>query len=157
MKMFRKILDERQELEAMRVERGTCWFFFFGLMAAMIVQMFFFGDDFARTAGELVVFVVGCTWMTVGYIRRGIWSYFSTPGMKSYILYSIAVGVIFGPIPPLMRYFREDAPFSNCLRSFAIDFIVIFILSFILMLLFGAVTKARQRKLQKKYDNDNAS
>ena len=156
MKLFRNILDERQELEAMRVERSTCWFFFFGLLAAMIVQMFFFGTDFTRTAGELVVFVVGCIWMTVGYIRRGIWSCFSKPGMKSYILCSLACGVIFGALRPLMRYFHEDAPLSHCLWSYAINIIFLFILSFILTLLIGTVTKARQRKLQKKYDNENA-
>ena len=55
MKLFRKIIDERQELEAMKITGTGFWILFFGLMLAIILQLFFFEFDIRYILGELVV------------------------------------------------------------------------------------------------------
>ena len=155
MKLFGNILDEREKLEAMRVEAIGFRIVIFGLLAAMIAQMFFFGFDFNRVAGEWYVMMVGAIWVGIGWIRRGIWDYFTKPGMKSYIIYSLATGIFVGFLTLLAEYFRNGRSLWDCLRMSAISFAITFVCTFIFYLLFGAVTKARQRKLSRKYEGDN--
>jgi len=154
MKLFRKIVDERQELEMMRVERGSFWVMLLALVVAILVQLFALGYDFEHIAGEFIVLVIGAVWSTAGYLRRGSWDYFTKPGVKTYALYSLAAGIIFGLVAPLTRYFRYGAPLLDCLRVFVINFTSVYILAFLTLLLLGTITKKRQKKLQQEYKED---
>lgn len=151
MKLFRKVIDERQELEMMRVERSSFWVMFVGLAVVITAQVFAFNFDFEHIAGESVVLIIGVAWALIGYIRRGSWDYFTKPGMKSYVLYSIAAAVIFGTFAPLKRYLRDGASLTDSLLLFAINFVFLFILVFVSLFLVGTITKKRQNKLQQEY------
>ena len=155
MKLFRKIVDERQELDALRVERVALYFVIFGLLAATFVQILFFGADFPRIAGELIIMMAGCLFAGIGYICRGFYDYYTKPGMKSYILYSLAFGIVVGAFDFLVRYFRRCKPLSDCLGEAVKIFAITFIVCFIMYILVGAVTKARQRKLTKEYQDED--
>ena len=154
MKLFRNILDEREKLEAMRVVSGAFWIVYLGLLAAIIVQAVM-GADLSQIAGEFIVLLVGGTWVGIGFIRRGIHDYFTKPGFKSYILYSLAGGILMGLTAALMEFFRKGAPLSDCLRVFAKEFTIMFAVVFIISLLVGFVTKARQRRLARNYEDED--
>jgi len=154
MKLFRKITDERQESEAMRVAAGSFQIVMLGLVFAIIIQGAM-GLDRAHVSGEVIVLLIGWICSSIGSIHRGIWDGFTKPGIKSYITYSLAFGIVFGLINPLIAYFRHCAPLSACLWSFAKLFIIIFAVLFVLLLLLGTVIKTRQRKLQMKYEDDD--
>lgn len=156
-KMFRKIIDERQELEMLRVERVGFWLLYLGLAAAIIVQIFVVDvADFTFTniAGEFAVLILGCVVSLIGYIRSGSWSYFSKPGMKSYLIASTITAFIVGIFMPLARFFRLGIPVSESLLLFAINFAGMFIVMFLLMWLLGSITKKRQAKLQQDFEED---
>lgn len=154
MKLFRKIIDERQELEMMRVERVGFWLLYLGLVVAIIVQLFVFGFDFKHLAGEFIVLIVGCVVMLIGYMRRGSWDYFTKPGMKSYIIYSLGGGLLFALPMPIAAYFYNGLSFLNCLSIFAINFLFLFSLLFLLLWLLGSVTKRRQKKLEQESEEE---
>jgi drug/metabolite transporter (DMT)-like permease len=151
MKIFRKIVDERQELEMMRVERASFWVIFFALVIVISVQTLALGFDLKHIAGESVALALGAVWAVAGHIRKGSYDYFTKPGMKSYVGYSLAGGLIFGLAAPLANYFRYDTPIGYCLLFFVINFVCIFVLCFLALLLLGNITKKRQKKLQQEY------
>jgi len=152
MKLFGKVLDERQESEAMRVERVGFYGILFGLLLVIIVQVLAFGKN-AHVHGELIVMTAGAIWGGIGYFRRGIYDPFTKPGMKSYITYGIITGVICGVLFSPPKYLSYGA-YGLYLRIFAKYFTIMFAIGFIVYLLVGTVTKARQRKLQTKYEDD---
>lgn len=151
MKLFRKVVDERQELEMMHIERGAFYVMVFALAIGILIQIFALDFDFTHVAGEFIVLLIGTVWAFIGSIRRGSWDYFTKPGMKAYLIYSIATGLIFGLVAPLTRYFRYGAPLMDCLRVFAKNFIILFMIAFLTLLLFGTIAKKRQEKLQQKH------
>jgi small neutral amino acid transporter SnatA (MarC family) len=98
MKLFHKLLDERQEQETMRIERGAFYVIFFALAISILVQLMVFNLDITHIAGEIIVLFMGAAWALAGYIRRGIWDNFTKPGIKSYLIYSTAVDASSHPI-----------------------------------------------------------
>ena len=157
MKLFRKITDERQELEILRVASGAYGVAKIGLIVAIIVQLLLFGPDPARIAGELIILALTFAFSLMGSIRHGIWDGFTRPSLKSYILYSLTAGIIFGPVAPLARYFRYGTSLSDDLQGFAIMFTIIFVFCFMLMLLTGTVIKARRRRLEMECQDEDDS
>ena len=154
MRLFRKVVDERQEYEMMRVERSSFWILFFGLVAAVLIQVALYGFDFALVAGEVIILLLCSVWSLVGYVRRGLWDYYSKPGIKAYIFYSVAAAVITGTAATLPIYFRYGLPLWECLMIFAISAVSAFILAFIVLFAIGSITKKRQQKLQNDYTDE---
>ena len=72
MKWVRKIVDEREELEIMRIESSSYYVFLFGLGIAIVVQSFVFWS-FEHVIGELIILLAGVGWAMVGYFRKGVW------------------------------------------------------------------------------------
>lgn len=157
MKLFRKVIDERQELEMMRVERVGFWLLYLGLAVAIVVQIFVVDVadfNFADIAGEFIVLIFGCVITLIGHIRRGSWDYFTKPGMKSYLIYSAVVAFIVGTFMPLARFFRQGISFSDSLLVFVTNFAMMFLVSFLLLWLLGSATKRRQKKLEQESEKE---
>ena len=74
MKIWNKknALDEYQEQTMLKIEHNGCWFAFWGLLAAMMIQMVVFQDAKAA-AGEWVVFMCLALYMAAACIKNGIW------------------------------------------------------------------------------------
>lgn len=154
MKLFRKVIDERQELEMMRVERSTFWLMFFLLMISIPIQLFVKDFGLEHVAGEFIISMVGCIWSLIGYARRGSWGYFTKPGIKSYIFYSLTAAFIVGIMHPLIRFFRNGLSILDGLLTFAINFAIMFPVCFLLMWFLGSLIKKRQNRLQQEYEDN---
>jgi len=76
--------------------------------------------------------------------------------MKFYILNSLSVGITVGLINSLsvLIYFRHVS-LLQCLLIFATSFTHLFVFCFISLRLLDTIMKARQRKLQMKYEDDD--
>ena len=151
MKLFRKVVDERQEQELKRIESGAYYVFLFGLGISILVQRIIFDFDITHIAGELIVLIIGATWAMIGYIRRGIWDYFTKPGVKTYSIYSAVAGIIYG----VLGYFRSDVSFLDFLPTFAIRFLWFFVIMFLIIAFTGTIVKMRAKKLQQKYNDED--
>ena len=156
MKLFRKVLDERQEQEIMRVERTAFWVIFFSLWISVLIQLIVFDFDITHIAGELAVGLIGAIWILIGNFRHGTFDYFTKPGVKAYILYSSIASVTYALLLPLRNYIQYGIYFwDSVFRTFAGRFFSFFVFMFVLLSIFGTVSKMRAKKLQKKYEDDN--
>ena len=73
MKTNKNMLDERQEAELLKIERNGCWFAFWALLAAILIQQIM-GRSWEQLAGEWIIFMVLAVYITAACLRRGIWS-----------------------------------------------------------------------------------
>ena len=151
MNWFRKVIDEREELEIKRIESGAYYVFLSGLGIAIVVQVFMF-ESLQYVAGELIVLLAGAGWAMVGYFRKGIWDCRTKPGMKSYIGYSLFFTLVYGIIILVMR-FLSGADMLTSLRFAAINSIVMFFALFLLFALLGNIIKWRRKKLEQEFDD----
>ena len=153
MKWFRKVVDEREELELRRIESSACYVFIFGLGIAIIVQLLAFEMNFEHVVGELTILLIGVGWAMVGYFRKGIWDYRTKPGIKVYAGYCFIAALVYVILSTLARYFRSEADLLTCLKYSVINSIIIFSVVFLTLTLFGIVTKRRRKKLEQKFED----
>lgn len=92
---MKKIIDERQELEMMKVERTGFWIMWGVLLLSLLVQSLFLGAGPKQIAGENISFLVGCLIVVIGCVKKGLWGYDSTPCMKTYLSASLIGTLIF--------------------------------------------------------------
>ena len=139
---MKKIVDERQELELLKIERAGFYVLFFALAADISAKTLFFQVPFRALIGENVAFLAGCVTILAGCMKRGLWNYSSKPGLKNYLLSSLIGTLIFRDIP--------HAGYAALI--FAIS---IFILMFATLAAIGEYTKKRQAKLDQEYEDED--
>lgn len=88
MKRLKNNLDERQELELLRIEHYGMWFAFWALLIAMVVQAWM-GAPMAQMAGEWIVFMILCIGQVIACVRKGIWDRRLRPNFKTNLLISL--------------------------------------------------------------------
>lgn len=154
MKKIRKVVDERQELEMLKVEHFGFWIMFWLLFVSIIIQTGM-GASFKQFGVEWGVFMIGCICTSISHLRKGSWDYYTKPCIKTYLLYSIVstiiAGVLFGIIKyATIDYFRNNI--QDLMISIGIFCVAIFALVFIAMYLTGQYTIKKQKQLEKKYE-----
>ena len=65
----RNQLDEMQEQKLLHIERNGCWFAFWGLLLALVVQALL-GLDMKALAGEWVLFMALAVYLGIACARR---------------------------------------------------------------------------------------
>lgn len=148
---MKKIVDERQELELMKVERAGFWIMWIVLLLSLLVQSLFLGADPKQTAGENISFLVGCLIVVIGCVKKGLWGYDSTPCMKTYLGASLIGTLIFTFLLGAGLAFNGSEHILFICALFAIG---IFFLMFGVLFLMGTFTKRRQKKLASQFDDD---
>jgi len=155
MKFFRKVADERQRLEAMRIASVTVCIAILGLAIAIMVQLFVFGLSLAHVAGEFIIFFVCLIYLLIGFYRYGIGDYRTKRGIKSVFVYCFVIAFVFMWIGALFVYFRSEVPLLVILRYFGIAFLIIFPPIFGGGVLIDALARKRRTKLATKYTDDS--
>jgi len=154
MKKVKKAVDERQELEMLKVEHFGFWIMFWLLFASIIIQTGM-GASYKQVGFEWGVFMIGCICTSISYLRRGLWDYYTKPCIKTYLLYSIAFTIIFGILFGVIKYATVDYYKINVqylIISIGIFSVAIFVLIFITMYISGQYTIKKQKQLENKYE-----
>ena len=154
-RFFRKVVDERQEQEMVKVERIGFWILYYSIFAVMLIQMFFFNVYFTDLIGLFIVGCIGAICIIFGYYRKGLWGYSSNPGLKSYIITSISVGVVSIILLFVVHYFYLDSSVFNSLLMFAFISLIMAISTFLFASLYGTAIKRRRMKLQQQYKDES--
>lgn len=156
MKRIKKIVDERQEKELLRIEHVTFWCIFWTLFISIIVQTVILQAPLAQVAAEGIILMICCIGVTAGCIKKGQWDYFTKPGPGSYLFYSLISSFIGSVIFAAGLYIRNEMMknYPLILLLFAlIVFGVIFALTYSVIALSGYAVKKRRQKLEKKYSD----
>ena len=98
MKERKSNLDERQEQMLLQIEHKGCWLAFWGLLAAMVVQILIYGFEWKAVAGEWVVFMVLCTYIGFACEKNGIWDRRLKPDARTNFLVALIAGLVFGAL-----------------------------------------------------------
>lgn len=149
--LFAKKVDERQEMELLKVEHIGFWAMYWMLFAALLIQGVIMQKEKEVVAGEFITFMVTSLIVLIGWVRKGVWSYQSkkVPGVKSYLCYSLAIGVIGGLFFGILFGIRWHQNYLEGILACVIFYILfLFGLSFVMFLIFGTIARKRERKLE---------
>ena len=80
--MKKNNLDEMQERKLLKLEEYGFWIMFWGLAAAIVVQLLFAGASFRDILGELIVLALSSVFIAAGALKNGLWTRSSTPTVK---------------------------------------------------------------------------
>lgn len=159
MKKFKKIVDERQEMELYKIEHVCFWLVFWLLLGSIIIQSMFLNAPFTQWGFEWVIFMVCCGGVLVGCYQKGQWDFYTKPTTKNYLIYSLIGAGAFAVIYAITMYLNNPYFKDNLLALGALTafiFAMLFALIFVALLITGTLVKKRQKKLEDEFtDNDN--
>ncbi|MBC3797634.1 DUF6773 family protein [Acetobacterium tundrae] len=159
MKKFKKVIDERQEMEMYKVEHICFWIVFWLLLGSIIIQSIFLSAPFSQWAFEWFIFMICCVGSFIGYYRKGQWDYYSKPTTKNYLIFSLVGSGLFAIIYAISLYMKNDFLKNDLgilLLLTLIIFAFLFALIFVALLICGTLVKKRQKKLEDEFNDDSA-
>lgn len=147
-------LDEMQEAKLLQIEHNGCWLAFWGLLAAMIVELFVFGVENMRYfIGEWIVFMVLCVYMGEACLRNGIWDRRLKADRKTNLTVSLiagaAAGLIFAAIS-LVRYHSV----SGAIVTFVLLFVFVSLCCFLALSLTAREYRKKLAQLESEVDGE---
>lgn len=150
MKIWNKknALDEYQEQTMLKIEHNGCWFAFWGLLAAMMIQMVVFQDAKAA-AGEWVVFMCLALYMAAACIKNGIWDRHLTLSTSTCIVTSVAAGVTVAAFSIAMIFVRGGSTSTAALGGLLSGGFT-FVLCLIVMFCVAHVMRKKLAKLEEE-------
>lgn len=139
-------LDEMQEQKLLKIEHNGCWFAFWALLVAILIQTAIYDGSMMRSVvGEWIVFMCLAIYLIIGSLKNGIWDRkFKANGKTNLILTlcSSSACAIFFFISSYVKY-------GSLMGSIATG-VIIFMSVFILTILTLTVTmKMYQKKISK--------
>ena len=158
MKKFKKVVDERQELELYKIEHVRFWIVFWLLLGSIIVQSMFLNAPFSQWGFEWAVFMISCGGVMVGCYKKGQWDFYSKPTTKNYLIYSLIGSGAFAVIYTITMYMNHDYFKDNLLAlgtMTAFIFAMLFALIFVALFVSGTLVKKRQKKLEEQFSDDD--
>ena len=158
MKKFKKVVDERQELELYKIEHVCFWIVFWLLLGSIIVQSMFLNAPFSQGGIEWAVFMISCGGVMVGCYKKGQWDFYSKPTTKNYLIYSLIGSGAFSVIYTITMYMNHDYFKDNLLAlgtMTAFIFAMLFALIFVALFVSGTLVKKRQKKLEEQFSDDD--
>ena len=90
--MKKSNLDEMQEQELLKIEHYGCWMAYWGLLAAMVIQMVMRVPG-AQMLGEWIIFVIMSLYICIACMRKGIWDRRLKANWKTNLVISLIAAV----------------------------------------------------------------
>lgn len=155
MKLFKKIVDERQEFELLQIEHICFWIVFWGLCMSIVVQLSFMGAPFKQVAAEFLILMAGSIGVLVGCVKKGQWDFYTIPNTKTYFLTGVIGAIAFCLIFVIAEYARSEYNLNELFVTTIIQFVIMFVAIFISTAVVGKLVQKKREKLDKEYgDND---
>lgn len=152
----KKKLDERELMEMYKIEHYAFWFLFWALFASIFIQMLFFEPSIKQIGGEWIIFMIAAVASSIAYYKGGHYDYFTKPGIKSYLLYSIFFTIVADVIIAIAFYVHHN--YYNMI-GFIITIVlyglVTFVVIFVTLALSGEAIKKRRKKLEEQFDDSD--
>ncbi len=154
---WKKVVDEREEMEMMKIEHYMYWFTFWALLFSIFGQLIFMKASFTQVAGEWTVFMLMAIGLLIGELKGGHFDYTSRPGWKCYLFYAMVAavaGTLLVCVNSFMRGYFDKSDMGQILTASLITGVNIFILTYICLAAAGAFVKHRRKKLESEYDEE---
>lgn len=152
MKQMKKVIDERQAQIAQRSLGWAFWGVTAVLLISLVVKSFFLGLPFTAYVTEMAALLVGAVVDVALDLRGGVYDQYTKPGIRSYLFYSLATALLFTLAVTGGALWR-GTPTGLALAVFTCaNFLMIFVVCYGAMALYGAMAKKRQEKLDHAFD-----
>ena len=147
----RNNLDEMQEQKLLHIESRGYWLAFWGLAAALIIQLAIYGPDadYKVMLPEWIVFMGICLYMVIGCIKAGIGDRALKPSFKDNILMSVLAGLLMGVVQFIISYRNYHKPVGSVAAAIFTG-IIVMVLCFAALSACASMYKKRQEKLEKE-------
>ena len=103
MKRNKAHLDEMQEGMLLKTEERACWLGFWGLLAAILIQLAA-GAAPVQIAGEAAVFALLSAYLGAMPLRNGLWSPSAVPDRRTNALVSLVPAAAVGALSALKAF-----------------------------------------------------
>ena len=145
--MKKSNLDEMQEQALLKIEHNGCWLAFWGLLAAMALQMVMRVPG-RQMLGEWIVFMALSLYIVIACLRKGIWDRHLKANRKTNLIVSLLAAVATGILVTL----------SNPYLSEPLDYVLVagltggftFVLCFAALSVCAKLYRNRRNKLDKE-------
>lgn len=145
--MKKSNLDEMQEQALLKIEHNGCWLAFWGLLAAMALQMMMRVPG-RQMLGEWIVFMALSLYIVIACLRKGIWDRHLKANWKTNLIVSLLAAVATGILVTL----------SNPYLSEPLDYVLVagltggftFVLCFAALSVCTKLYRNRRNKLEKE-------
>ena len=145
--MKKRNLDEMQEQALLKIEHNGCWLAFWGLLAAMALQMVMRVPG-RQMLGEWIVFMALSLYIVIACLRKGIWDRHLKANRKTNLIVSLLAAVATGIFVIL----------SNPYLSEPLDYVLVagltggftFVLCFAALSVCTKLYRNRRNKLDKE-------
>ena len=145
--MKKSNLDEMQEQALLKIEHNGCWLAFWGLLAAIALQMVMRVPG-RQMLGEWIVFMALSLYIVIACLRKGIWDRHLKANWKANLIVSLLAAVATGILVTL----------SNPYLSEPLDYVLVagltggftFVLCFAALSVCTKLYRNRRNKLDKE-------
>ena len=145
--MKKSNLDAMQEQALLKIEHNGCWLAFWGLLAAMALQMVMRVPG-RQMLGEWIVFMALSLYIVIACLRKGIWDRHLKANWKTNLIVSLLAAVAAGIFVTL----------SNPYLSEPLDYVLVagltggftFVLCFAALSVCTKLYRNRRNKLDKE-------
>lgn len=149
-------LDEMQEQKLLRIEHNGCWFAFWALIAAMLIQMAVFGvTEFRTILGEWIVFMALAWYLGIACLKNGIWDRRLEPNRKTNLVVSLIAAAAFSAVWAFISYIRWGDLYTAVL-TFGMLAVIFFVLCFAGLTIAAKLYRKRFEKLEQQNQDDES-
>ncbi len=154
MMKFKNVLDERQEAEMLKIERNGCWFAFWGLLIAILVQTVM-GTDGNSIIGEWIVFMALALYISIACMHKGIWARSYKPSFAGNLITSLITGIVCAALVFITAYLRKPEAVNTCLILGSITGVFMFVMTLIALSIAASAVKKKVAALEKEPEDEN--
>ena len=145
--MKKSNLDEMQEQEMLKIEHYGCWMAYWGLLAAMVIQMVMRVPG-AQMLGEWIIFVIMSLYICIACMRKGIWDRRLKANQKTNLVISLLAAVAVAVLVILSNPYLSE-PLDYVLTA-GLTVVFTFVLCFFVLSISMKLYKKRREKLDQE-------
>ena len=145
--MKKSNLDEMQEQEMLKIEHYGCWMAYWGLLAAMVIQMVMRVPG-AQMLGEWIIFVIMSLYICIACMRKGIWDRHLKANWKTNLVISLLAAVAVAVLVILSNPYLSE-PLDYVLTA-GLTVVFTFVLCFFVLSISMKLYKKRREKLDQE-------
>ena len=143
-------LDEMQEQKMLKIERNGCWFAFWGLFAALLIQVLIYGPgEWKNVVGEGIVFMCLALYIVVDCIRNGVWDRRISPTPMANCCVSLIAGIVGGILHFVLSY-RKYHTLPGAFATGIVMGVITFALCFVALTCGAAIYRKRVKHLEQE-------
>ncbi len=156
MRLFgKKVMDEREQMEMYREEHYAFWVLYWAQAVSLAIRKLILDEPFIDHAWEWGVFLAVSVWLIIISIRKGNYDYYTEPGWKSYLAYSVVFSLLFGAVAigaGVYKGWIESV--GDALLISVIEVPFLFVVCYGALAAVGTLAKRRRKKLEEAFDEE---